>query len=430
MKSKILEHQNLKIETVNKTKLWEKENKTDSLIERFTIGNDQSLDMLIAPFDVIASKAHAKMLGKVGLISKDECEQLLQGLSEIELLLSQGKFKIEEGVEDIHSQIEFYLTKKYGDTGKKIHTARSRNDQVLTAIKLYLKHELEIVDVKTKQLIQLFYELSQKHKGILLPGYTHFQIAMPSSFDMWLGAYAESLEDDLELLIAAQNICDKNPLGSGAGYGSSFPIDREFTTKEMGFATLNKSSVYAQMTRGKSEKVAAIALSSIAHTISKFSYDVCLYLCQNFGFISFPENLTTGSSIMPHKKNPDVFELLRAKCNVLQGLPNQLTLLTNNLPSGYHRDMQLTKELIFPAFSTIKECLDVLIHTLPQLEVNKDCITDKTYDYCFSVEEVNKLVLSGISFRDAYQIIANKINANEFKPERTIDHSHIGSIGN
>ncbi|MBK7310877.1 MAG: argininosuccinate lyase [Sphingobacteriaceae bacterium] len=415
---------------MNKTKLWEKEKKTDSIIERFTIGNDQSLDMLIAPFDVIASKAHAKMLSKVGLISNVECEQLLQGLNEIESLLSQGKFKIEEGVEDIHSQIEFYLTKKYGETGKKIHTARSRNDQVLTAIKLYLKHELQIVDQKTKELIQLFYQLSAKHKGILLPGYTHFQIAMPSSFDIWLSAYAESLGDDIELLNAAYKICDKNPLGSGAGYGSSFPIDREFTTKEMGFATLNKSSVYAQMTRGKSEKVAAIALSSIAHTISKFSYDVCLYLCQNFGFISFPENLTTGSSIMPHKKNPDVFELLRAKCNVLQGLPNQLTLLTNNLPSGYHRDMQLTKELIFPAFSTLKECLDVLIHTLPQLEVNQNCMNDEKYDYCFSVEEVNKLVLSGISFRDAYQIIAGKIKSNEFMPERTIDHSHTGSIGN
>jgi argininosuccinate lyase len=430
MKSKIREHQTLKIKDVNKTKLWEKENKTDSIIEKFTIGNDQSLDMLIAPFDVIASKAHAKMLGKVGLISKEECEQLLEGLSEIELLLSEGKFEIEEGVEDIHSQIEFYLTKKYGDTGKKIHTARSRNDQVLTAIKLYLKHELEEVSLRSKELIKLFYQLAEKHKGVLLPGYTHFQIAMPSSFDMWLGAYAESLEDDLELLIAAQKICDKNPLGSGAGYGSSFPIDREFTSKEMGFAALNKSSVYAQMTRGKSEKVAAIALSSIAHTISKFSYDVCLYLCQNFDFISFPENLTTGSSIMPHKKNPDVFELLRAKCNVLQGLPNQLTLLTNNLPSGYHRDMQLTKELIFPAFTTIKECIDVLLHALPQLEVKKDCMSDKKYDYCFSVEEVNKLVLSGISFRDAYQIIASKIKNDEFKPNRAIDHSHIGSIGN
>lgn len=430
MESKIREHQNLKIKNVNKTKLWEKENKTDSIIEKFTIGNDQSLDMLIAPFDIIASKAHTKMLAKVGLISNHEYEQLLEGLIEIDILLSKGEFKIEEGVEDIHSQIEFYLTKKYGETGKKIHTARSRNDQVLTAIKLYLKHELEAVDLKVKELIQLFNQLSAQHKGVLLPGYTHFQIAMPSSFDMWLNAYAESLEDDLELLKAAYKICDKNPLGSGAGYGSSFPIDREFTTKEMGFAALNKSSVYAQMTRGKSEKVATIALSSIAHTISKFSYDVCLYLCQNFGFISFPENLTTGSSIMPHKKNPDVFELLRAKCNVLQGLPNQLTLLTNNLPSGYHRDMQLTKELIFPAFGTIKECLDVLLHTLPQLEVNTDCMTDKKYDYCFSVEEVNKLVLRGISFRDAYQIIANKISSNDFKPERKIDHSHIGSIGN
>lgn len=413
-----------------KTKLWEKEKKTDNIIEKFTIGNDQELDMFIAPYDVRASKAHAKMLAKVGLLSNTECDQLLEGLSEIETLLSEDKFKIEEGVEDIHSQIEFYLTKKYGEVGKKIHSARSRNDQVLTAIKLYMKEELKTIKGKTIQLQNSFYSQANQYKGILLPGYTHFQIAMPSSFDMWLNAYAESLEDDLELLNAAYKICDKNPLGSAAGYGSSFPIDREFTTNEMGFGALNKSSVYAQMTRGKSEKVTAIAISSIAHTISKFSYDVCIYLSQNFAFISFPDELTTGSSIMPHKKNPDVFELLRAKCNVLQGLPNQFTLLTNNLPSGYHRDMQLTKELIFPAIESIKECLHVMIYVLPQLQVNKQILDDPKYTYIFSVEEVNKLVLSGMSFRDAYQTIAKQIELGKFDPSKQIEHSHIGSIGN
>jgi argininosuccinate lyase len=413
-----------------KTKLWEKEKKTDNIIEKFTIGNDQELDMFIAPYDVMASKAHAKMLAKVGLLTNAECDQLLEGLSEIEKLLSEGNFQIEEGVEDIHSQIEFYLTKKYGEVGKKIHSARSRNDQVLTAIKLYLKEELNTIKNKSVQLQNAFHTQANKYKGILLPGYTHFQIAMPSSFDMWLNAYAESLEDDLELVNSAFKICDKNPLGSAAGYGSSFPIDREFTTSEMGFATLNKSAVYAQMTRGKSEKVTAIAISSIAHTISKFSYDVCLYLSQNFAFISFPDELTTGSSIMPHKKNPDVFELLRAKCNILQGLPNQFTLLTNNLPSGYHRDMQLTKELIFPAIESIKECLDVMIYVLPQLQVNKNILDDPKYTYLFSVEEVNKLVLNGLSFRDAYQLIGEKIAQNDFKPEKKVSHTHIGSIGN
>lgn len=413
-----------------KTKLWQKENKTDNIIEKFTIGNDPELDMFIATYDVIASKAHANMLAKVGLITEQECHQLQEGLNEISALLSKGEFVIEEGIEDIHSQIEFFLTKKYGDVGKKIHSARSRNDQVLTAIKLYLKHELNEIKNKSVNLQKEFYQLGVKHKGVLLPGYTHFQIAMPSSFDMWLNAYAESIEDDLELLNAAYTICNKNPLGSAAGFGSSFPIDREMTTKEMDFKSMNKSSVYAQMTRGKSEKVTAVAISSLAHTISKFSYDVCLYLCQNFSFITFPEELTTGSSIMPHKKNPDVFELLRAKCNVLQGLPNQLTLLTNNLPSGYHRDMQLTKELIFPAIESIKECLNVLIHVLPQMDVNKDIINDEKYTYIFSVEEVNKLVQAGMPFRDAYQAISSMIQKGEFAPSKKIEHSHIGSIGN
>jgi argininosuccinate lyase len=395
-----------------KTKLWEKELKTDSIIEKFTIGKDKELDLFIAPFDVIASKAHAKMLCKVGLITNEELKQLLTGLNEIEQHIKEGKFKINDGIEDIHSQIEFYLTLRCGETGKKIHTARSRNDQVLTAIKLYLRHELTVIKEKSLELKKQFGTTAEKFEGIVLPGYTHFQIAMPSSFDMWLNAYAESIEDDLELINAAYNVCNKNPLGSAAGYGTNFTIDQEFTTKEMEFAYYNKSPVYAQMTRGKSEKIVAMALSSIAHTISKFSYDACLYLCQNFNFISFPEQLTTGSSIMPHKKNPDVFELLRAKCNVIQGLPNQLTLLTTNLPSGYHRDMQLTKELIFPAIEQMKECLDVLNYVLPQMRVNENCADDEKYKYMYSVNEVNSLVQSGISFREAYNIIAMKIKSN------------------
>jgi argininosuccinate lyase len=401
-----------------KTKLWEKTAKVDPLIEKFTVGKDKEMDLFIAEYDVIASKAHARMLSKVGLISEGECDQLLEGLNEIELLIKQGDFKIEEGIEDVHSQIEFYLTKKYGDAGKKIHTARSRNDQVLTAIKLYLKHELAVIRQQTFSLQGKFNQLSTKYKEVLLPGYTHFQIAMPSSFGLWLGAYAEALEDDLELLNAAYVIADKNPLGSAAGYGSSFNIDREFTTQELGFAEMNKNVVYAQMTRGKTEKTASVALAGIAHSISKFSYDVCLYMCGNFNFISFPEEITTGSSIMPHKKNPDVFELLRAKCNVLQGLPNQFTLLTNNLPTGYHRDMQLTKELLFPAIESLKECLNVLNYVLPKIQVNASCISDEKYDFMFSVEEVNKLVQSGISFRDAYGIVAEQIQNGNFKPAK------------
>ena len=413
-----------------KTKLWEKETKTDKLIEHFTVGKDREMDLKIAPYDVIAYKAHAKMLSKVGLITNEESEQLIKVLEEIGVLLSKDQFKIEEGVEDIHSQIEFYLTKKLGETGKKIHTARSRNDQVLTAIKLYLKNELKEIEGLSKELQKIFYSLSKEHKLKLMPGYTHFQIAMPSSFGLWFGAYGESLEEDIEIIKAAYKICDKNPLGSGAGFGSSFSIDRNFTTLEMGFAQLNENSVYAQMTRGKTEKIVAMALSNVAATLSKFSYDVCLYLSQNFGFISFPEQFTTGSSIMPHKKNPDVFELIRAKCNLLQGLPNQFTLLTNNLPSGYHRDMQLTKEVLFPAIDTMKDCLQILIHILPSIEIKNDILQDKKYEYLFSVEEVNKLVIAGKPFREAYQAIADQIKNGTFTPDKKIEHTHIGSIGN
>lgn len=397
-----------------KTKLWEKDTLTDNVIEKFTIGKDKELDLLIAPYDIEASMVHAKMLQKVGLINVLELQQLLEGLNELKQLVNNGEFKIEEGIEDVHSQIEFYLTKKYGETGKKIHTARSRNDQVLTAIKLFIKHELVCIKEKSLLLKGVFNEIAEKNKGIVLPGYTHFQVAMPSTFDNWLNAYAESIDDDLELVNAAFNIANKNPLGSAAGYGTNFKIDKEFTTTELGFESYNVSPVYAQMTRGKTEKVAAMAIATIAHTLSKFSYDVCLYLCQNFNFISFPDNITTGSSIMPHKKNPDVFELIRAKCNVLQGLPNQLTLLTNNLPSGYHRDMQLTKELLFPAIKELKVGIDVLIHVLPKMEVNTNCAEDEKYKYMYSVNKVNELVMSGLSFREAYTIIANKIETGTF----------------
>lgn len=392
-----------------KTKLWEKETKTDKLIESFTIGQDKTMDLFIAPYDVLASKAHAKMLCKIGLITEKELSDLLSGLNEIESLIKEEKFFINDGIEDIHSQIEFYLTLRSGETGKKIHTARSRNDQVLTAIKLYLKHELEIIKDKSVQLHHLYTDLASTYENITLPGYTHFQVAMPSSFGKWFMAYAESLEDDLELVKAAYNVCNKNPLGSAAGYGTNFSIDKAFTTKELGFASYHQSDVYAQMTRGKSEKVTAMAISSIAHTLSKFSYDVCLYLCQNFNFISFPEKFTTGSSIMPHKKNPDVFELIRGKCNVLQALPNQLTLLTNNLPSGYHRDMQLTKELIFPAIEQLKECLEVMLHILPSIQINTQCANQDIYKHMYSVNEVNELVMQGVPFREAYSIISKKI---------------------
>ncbi len=403
-----------------KTKLWQKETSIDPVIEKFTIGKDKEMDMFIAPFDVIASKAHAKMLAHVKLITQNECDDLIAGLKEIGNLIEQGNFKIEDGVEDIHSQIEFYLTEKLGDTGKKIHTGRSRNDQVLTAIKLYLKHELQKIRLDALNLSEIFKELEKKYQNIAMPGYTHFQIAMPSSFGMWLGAYAESISEDMELMDAAIKICDKNPLGSAAGYGTAFKIDREFTTSEMGFSTLNTNNIYAQMTRGKTEKISAMALSSLAHSISKFSYDVCLYMCQNFGFISFPEKFTTGSSIMPHKKNPDVFELLRAKCNLLQSLPEQFTLLTNNLPSGYHRDMQLTKELMFPAIESMKECLNVLMHVLPNIQVNENCMNDAKYKYLHSVGEIDKLVQAGLSFRDAYEVIAKQIKEGNFSINKNL----------
>jgi argininosuccinate lyase len=411
-------------------KLWQKDIEVNNLVEQFTVGKDVEFDMLLAEHDIIASRAHVRMLEKVKLLSTADLKKLIAGLDTIEKQIEKGIFKIEEGVEDVHSQIEMQLTKTAGEAGKKIHMGRSRNDQVLTAVKLYLKAELKTISKQVDELFGVFIKLSEQHKNILLPGYTHFQIAMPSSFGLWLGAYAESLCDDMELMVAAYNICNKNPLGSAAGYGSSFPLDREYTTKKMDFKQMNVNSVYAQMTRGKSEKAVAVALASVANTLSKFSYDVCLYLSQNFGFISFPEELTTGSSIMPHKKNPDVFELVRGKCNVIQGVPNQLTLLTNNLPSGYHRDMQLTKEALFPAIQQLKDCLQMLVFALPQMSVNKNILSDTKYAYLYSVDALNGLVKEGVSFRDAYKKIGMDIKQGKFKKPEQLKHTHIGSMDN
>lgn len=415
-------------------KLWQKPNhkETDKskIVERFTVGDDRELDLVLAEFDAIGSKAHAEMLCKVGILTKEENKKLQKGLDEILQEIKKGNFKIDDSVEDVHSQIEFLLTQKAGDAGKKIHTGRSRNDQVLLDIKLFVRHELKEITTSVVQLFDKLLELSEQHKDKLLPGYTHFQLAMPSSFGLWFGAYAESLVDDMELIVAAYNIANKNPLGSGAGYGSAFPLDRKLTTKLLGFESMNHNSVYAQMTRGKTEKATAMAIAAVASTLSKFAYDITLYMNQNFGFVSFSDELTTGSSIMPHKKNPDVFELIRAKCNRLQAVPNELTLLSNNLPSGYHRDMQLTKNILFPAIKEIKECLRVTLFALNDVRVKDNILDDAKYNELFSVEEINKEIIKGTPFRDAYKIVGKKIQEGQFKPEKKLKHTHEGSIGN
>ncbi|MCL6267613.1 argininosuccinate lyase [Flagellimonas myxillae] len=411
-------------------KLWDKGFSTDKKIDHFTVGNDRELDLLLAKYDVMASKAHAQMLGKVGLISKEESEALVKELNGIAKSIEAGQFTIEDDFEDMHSKIEFLLTEKLGDTGKKIHTARSRNDQVLVAMQLYLKHELSEISAGAKDLFDLLLDLAKKHQSVLLPGYTHLQIAMPSSFGLWFSAYAESLVDDLQFVQAAYKVADQNPLGSAAGYGSSFPIDRSFTTQEMGFETMKYNVVAAQMGRGKVEKATAFGISSVAATLSKLAMDICLYMSQNFDFISFPNELTTGSSIMPHKKNPDVFELIRAKCNKIQAVPNQLILITNNLPSGYHRDLQLVKEVIVPAIQDIKACLEMINFSLKEIQVNPTILDDSKYDYLFSVDTLNELVKSGIPFRDAYKTMGQAIENGNFKPKRDIEHTHEGSLGN
>ncbi|ROI13802.1 argininosuccinate lyase [Epilithonimonas hominis] len=413
-------------------KIWQKDNvKTNDLINQFTVGKDLDFDDRLAKYDVLGSIAHAKMLAEVGLIRLDEEQDIVAVLEEVLIDIEKGSFEIDKTAEDIHSQIETILIEKLGETGKKIHTARSRNDQVLTDIKLYLLDEIREITERTDSFFQILKDKANQHKNVILPGYTHFQVAMPSSFGLWFGAYAESLVDDLELLFATKNIINKNPLGSAAGYGSSFPIDRESTTYKLDFRTLNYNVVYAQMTRGKSEKLLANSLSVLAGTLSKFSYDVCLYLSQNFDFISFPKEFTTGSSIMPHKKNPDIFELVRARCNRIQALPNELILLTNNLPSGYHRDLQLTKEILFPAIDSLKECLEILIYTLPNIEVKDNILDDEKYKYIFSVEKINEEVKKGKSFRDAYIQIGQEIENGVFEYDyKELHHSHQGSLGN
>jgi len=413
-------------------KIWQKDNTTtNDLVTKFTVGKDLNFDDRLAKYDVLGSIAHAKMLAEVGLIRLDEEQDIVAVLEEVFTEIEKGSFEIDQSAEDIHSQIESVLIEKLGETGKKIHTARSRNDQVLTDIKLYLLDEIRAITELTDSFFQILKDKANQHKDVLLPGYTHLQVAMPSSFGLWFGAYAESLVDDLELLFATKNIINKNPLGSAAGYGSSFPIDRESTTYKLDFRTLNYNVVYAQMTRGKSEKLLANSLSVLAGTLSKFSYDVCLYLSQNFDFISFPKEFTTGSSIMPHKKNPDIFELVRARCNRIQALPNELILLTNNLPSGYHRDLQLTKEILFPAIDSLKECLEILIYTLPNIEVKDNILDDEKYKYIFSVEKINEEVKNGKSFRDAYIQIGQEIENDRFEYDyKELNHTHHGSLGN
>lgn len=413
-------------------KIWQKDDlATNILVSQFTVGKDLDFDERLAKYDVKGSMAHCKMLAETGIISGEESGQMISVLEEILNDIENGSFEIDKEAEDIHSQVEAILIEKLGDTGKKIHTARSRNDQVLLDIKLYLLDEIREITALTDEFFQILIKLADQHKNILLPGYTHFQVAMPSSFGLWFGAYAEALLDDVELFFSVKNIINKNPLGSAAGYGSSFPIDRESTTYNLGFQSMNYNSVYAQMTRGKSEKMLSMAMATLAGTLGKFSYDVCLYLSQNFDFISFPKEFTTGSSIMPHKKNPDIFELVRARCNRIQSLPNELILLTNNLPSGYHRDVQLTKEILFPAIDSLKECLEILNYTLPNIQVKDGILEDEKYKYLFSVEKINEEVKKGSSFRDAYVKVGQEIENNEFEFEPgNLSHTHQGSIGN
>ena len=411
-------------------KLWNKNDKLDYKIEAFTVGDDRIYDMYIAKYDVKASIAHAKMLSKIGVINNEEESLLVKELKTILSLIEKSEFKIEEKFEDIHSKIEFYLTEKLGDLGKKIHTGRSRNDQVLVALQLYFKDEILIIKNKIKELFDTLIILSKKNSKHLLPGYTHLQSAMPSSFGLWFSSYAENMIDDVLYFNTAFQINDQNPLGSAAGYGSSFNIDRKMTTKELGFSDLKYNVVAAQMNRGRIEKSLAIAISSIASTLSTFCSDICLYMTQELSFISFPDELTTGSSIMPHKKNPDVFELVRAKCNSLKSLPNEFLIMSNNLTSGYHRDLQLYKEKIIQAINEIVNCLEIFNYSIKKISVRKDILEDKKYKYIFSVENLNELVKSGKSFRDSYNEVSSQIKNESFVPERNINHELMGGINN
>lgn len=411
-------------------KLWQKDKDSLAEVNKFTTGKDQQMDLFLARFDVLGSLAHIQMLESIGLLAKDELLILSKELKTIYSEIEKGKFVIEEGVEDIHSQIELLLTKRLGDVGKKIHSGRSRNDQVLVDLKLFLRNEIQELVQQIHSLFDILIAKSEEHKAKLLPGYTHLQLAMPSSFGLWFGAYAESLADDVITLQSAYRITNKNPLGSAAGYGSSFPLNRTMTTQLLGFEDLNYNVVYAQMGRGKTERIVAQALANVAGTLAKLAMDACLFLNQNFSFISFPEELTTGSSIMPHKKNPDVFELIRGKCNTLQALPNEVAMLTANLPSGYHREFQLLKEKIFPAFQTLNDCIEMTSLMLSNVTVKENILEDEKYKYLFSVEEVNKLVLSGVPFRDAYKKVGIDIEQGKFTYSTQVNHSHEGSIGN
>ncbi|VXD15882.1 argininosuccinate lyase [Marinoscillum sp. 108] len=411
-------------------KLWQKSTDVNKRVEAFTIGNDQELDLLLAPYDILGSLAHIEMLESIGLLTGEELKVLSAELKQLYQLARAGELTIDPGMEDIHSQVEFLLTKKLGEVGKKIHSGRSRNDQVLVDLKMYFRGEIEEIVGLVKSLSDTLLSQSERYKDVLIPGYTHMQVAMPSSIGLWLGAYAESLSDDLIALRAAFDVANKNPLGSAAGYGSSFPIDRMKTTALLGFEEPNYNVVYAQMTRGKSEVALATAMASVAATLSKLAMDVCLYAGQNFGFLSFPDELTTGSSIMPHKKNPDVFELVRGRCNQLLSLPNELNLILSNLPSGYHRDLQQLKEHLFPGIQTLKQCLDIVDFSLSQVKVNPDVINDSRYDYLFTVELVNQLVLDGMPFRDAYKEVGKRVEEGTYRPDREIKHTHLGSVGN
>jgi len=411
-------------------KLWQKDTVVEPSVETFTVGQDRELDVHLAPFDVLGSLAHTQMLASIGLLTQKELQSIQKELKQMYREIENGNFVIEEHVEDIHSQIELLLTQRIGEAGKKIHSGRSRNDQVLVDLKLYFRSEIQQIVHNTQTLFELLIKLSNQYKKTLMPGYTHLQIAMPSSFGLWFGAYAESLVDDLELMLAAWKVCNKNPLGSAAGYGSSFPLNRTLTTELLGFETLNFNVVYAQMGRGKTERILAQGMSAIAATLAKMSMDACLYMSQNFGFISFPDELTTGSSIMPHKKNPDVFELIRARCNKIQALPNEIALMTTNLPAGYHRDLQLLKENLFPAFRSLNECLQILVLMLESIRINENILSDPKYDYLFSVEVVNNEVLKGVPFREAYKNIGMSIENKTFQPIKEVNHTHEGSIGN
>ncbi|MDF9829347.1 argininosuccinate lyase [Parabacteroides sp. PF5-6] len=411
-------------------KLWEKNVRVDKAVEAFTVGKDREMDLYLAKYDVLGSMAHIRMLESIGLLQKDELDRLCAELRNIYAIADRGQFVIEDGIEDVHSQVELLLTRRLGDVGKKIHSGRSRNDQVLLDLKLFTRAQIRELTELTAELFQVLISRSDRYKDVLMPGYTHLQVAMPSSFGLWFGAYAESLVDDLQLMQAAYKITNRNPLGSAAGYGSSFPLNREMTTQLLGFDSMDYNVVYAQMGRGKMERTVAFAMAGIAGTLSKLAYDACLFNSQNFGFIKLPDQFTTGSSIMPHKKNPDVFELTRAKCNKIQGLPQQITLITNNLPSGYFRDLQIIKEVFLPAFDELKDCLRMVTFMMQEVEVNEHILDDPKYALLFSVEEVNRRVWEGMPFRDAYKDVGLAIEAGTFVPDKTVNHTHEGSIGN